>query len=142
VWTRNGVVGIGNALQGFSRGILLALAHNRTFVMRSVIIQKFCTILECSLRELSKDEFDDRHANILAVNEQSAHFATLFTPIERGAPRGAPDTVAPFYASSNCASVPQDGFLGPKLCINSRLIRSLVVGTNDRLKNEKKWLQK
>lgn len=52
VWTRHKSIGIGNALSGYARVLMDALIENRTMVVRSVILRKFCEVLQCRIHEL------------------------------------------------------------------------------------------
>jgi len=52
LWTRHKGIGIGNALSGYSRVMMDALLEDRTMVIRSVIMRKFCEVLQCRLHEL------------------------------------------------------------------------------------------
>ena len=52
VWTRHKSIGIGNALSGYARVMMDALMEDRTMVLRSVIVRKFCDVLQCRMHEL------------------------------------------------------------------------------------------
>jgi hypothetical protein len=52
VWTRHEQVGIGNTLGGFARVMLDALAEDRAVVIHSIILQKFCEIVQCAVNEI------------------------------------------------------------------------------------------
>ena len=52
LWTRHKSIGIGNALSGYARVMMDALLENRTMVIRSVILRKFCEVVQCRVHEL------------------------------------------------------------------------------------------
>ena len=52
IWTRHEQVGIGNTLGGYATSMFSALAENRTLVIRSIILQKFCDIVQCAIKTL------------------------------------------------------------------------------------------
>ena len=53
VWTLHDLVGIGNALGGFSRALQDSLAEDRLLIINSIILQKFCHIVGCPLRQVA-----------------------------------------------------------------------------------------
>ena len=54
IWTRHKGIGIGNTLGGLSRVMQDAMMEDRTILIRSIILEKFCQIFKCSLVPLKK----------------------------------------------------------------------------------------
>ena len=55
VWTRHEQVGIGNALGGFGRVMVEAMTNDRELVIHSLIFDKFCEIVSCTLTRQPED---------------------------------------------------------------------------------------
>jgi len=56
VWVRHDNFGIGNTLHGFASAMLDAFVEDRSMVINSVVVQKFCEVLACSIRQLQRPD--------------------------------------------------------------------------------------
>lgn len=142
IWTRHEQVGIGNTLGGFDKVLLDSLSENRTLIIHSVILEKFCELVKCSLRKLEryrKQEGD----NVTQVG----HFQVDLRP--PNVRQHGPDPLQVFYESAGCdTSLPSgrintNRYYWPKMCLYSKVLETLIVGgPTGRLQKEKHWLSK
>ena len=95
IWTRHKAIGIGNALGGYSRVMQDALMEDRTLLVRSIILRKFCEILKCRLHQLESDWKPPPGADLV----QAKHFQIH---IDGAEPGDDLEAMAPFYEPAGC----------------------------------------
>lgn len=57
VWTRHKSIGIGNALCALVRVVEDSLMDDQRLFIRSIIIRKFCSLVNCSIHALPDDRY-------------------------------------------------------------------------------------
>lgn len=128
-------VGIGNALGGFARVMEDALNENRTLVVTSLILQKFCEVVACGLVQLPGSGYEPRRG---VDQTRASHFQ-----ISVAGPEST--YLKKWYRAAGCGGPPPlphygDAEWGRK-CFYSTLVRSLVTGPGVRLAAEQGWLR-
>lgn len=122
----------------------LALRENRTLVVTSRILQKFCVLVPCALEPVHGEDGHFKPDKGIDLKRNSDYFFKV-----DGYPKGA-DAAAqePFYALAGCELPNPAGEWDDKgwrhRCLYSRLIRSLIVGGSSgggKLQVEKEWLR-
>ena len=138
-------VGIGNTFGGYTSALQQALRENRTLVVTSRILQKFCVLVPCALEPLDAEDGHFKPKKDADVKRNTDYFFKV-----DGYPRGADGlALEPFYDLAGC-KLPNpagewDDLGWRHRCLYSRLIRSLIVGGDSKsgkLMQEKEWLRR
>jgi hypothetical protein len=138
-------VGIGNTFGGYTSALQQALRENRTLVVTSRILQKFCVLVPCALEPLDDEDGHFKPKKEADVKRNTDYFFKV-----DGYPRGADGlALEPFYDLAGCKLPnPAGEWDDPgwrHRCLYSRLIRSLIVGGDSKsgkLMQEKEWLRR
>jgi len=130
-------VGIGNALGGLARVMEDALEENRTLVITSLILQKFCDIVTCGMVPYP-DERGYEHKPGIDQTRASHFQISVMGP--------GPPGLQKWYKAAGCdgpspLASSEEGREWGRMCFYSQLVRSFVTGPGERLKSEKEWLR-
>jgi hypothetical protein len=125
LWTKNAVVGIGNAVNGIVRALHYSLAQNRTVMFQSVMVEKLCHSLHCNWTPFSADMADNVDVvNLLHVRAESATLDKVISPVGKSA---GGDQLAAFYDASGCSMhVPYQDARSLRFCLYSKLLSGFI----------------
>lgn len=133
-------VGIGNALAGLGRVMIDAMIENRILLINSLILEKFCTVVPCSLNSLPNgftSHLSEKGVNVTHASHCLINFSERYPAL------------IPILEACKCGQSPPPSDPGdfdwPYRCFYAKILRRLIDRTSSNggmIQSEKLWLKK